>query len=159
MIIRVVRRERAFTTIDNAALRDDRLSFKATGLLAYLLSMPDEWSPRREHLATVKSDGVASIRAALKELADAGYLVRKIERGADGKTFTVSEIRETPLAENPPLVDAEIAPPLAGKPLAGFPLAGNPPPKEVPIKDYLEEDRAAWQEIAKRSGRERRGVA
>ena len=42
MIIRVIRHEQNFTVIDNACQRDLTLSFKATGLLAYLLSMPDE---------------------------------------------------------------------------------------------------------------------
>lgn len=139
MIIRVVRREHGFTVIDNAALRDCTLSFKATGLLAYLLSMPDEWTPRREQLAEAKTDGVAAVRAALKELTAAGYLVRKVERLADGRTVTVSEIHERPTGGKPASGDAKIARPLAGKPLAGEPLAENQPAKEIPITNYCEE--------------------
>lgn len=130
MIIRVVRRERGFTSIDNRALTDSRLSFKATGVLAYLLSMPDEWSPRREHLASVKTDGEAAIRTAFKELVDCGYLVRRTEKLPDGQLVTVSEIHEVPVAENRPAVGAKIARPLAGKPPADKPPAENRPAKQ-----------------------------
>jgi DNA-binding PadR family transcriptional regulator len=131
MIIRVIRHETNFTVIDNAALRDCTLSFKATGLLAYLLSMPDQWSPRREQLAEVKTDGQASIRTALKELVDAGYLVRRTEKMPDGTLVTVSEIHEQPLAENrPAAVRKSHDQWLENRPAVDRP-AENPPAKEV----------------------------
>lgn len=139
MIIRVVRHERDFTVIDNAALRDCTLSFKATGLLAYLLSMPDQWSPRREQLAEAKRDGVASIRAALKELVDAGYLVRKTEQMPDGTLVTVSEIHERPKAENQPaVVRKSHGRRLENRPAVNRP-ADNPPAKEVPNTNQPDE--------------------
>ena len=132
MIIRVVRHETNFTVIDNACLRDCTLSFKATGLLAYLLSMPDEWTPRRDQLSEVKTDGVASIRAALKELTDAGYLVRKVERLPDGRTVTISEIHERPVAGNQPVaVRKSHLQPVVNQPVVHQP-AENQPPLEIP---------------------------
>lgn len=139
MIIRVIRHETNFTVIDNAALRDCTLSFKATGLLAYLLSMPDEWTPRRDQLAEVKTDGVASIRAALAELTSAGYLVRKVERLPDGRTVTVSELHERPVAEKPPVgVRKSHLQPVVNQPVVDQP-AENQPPLERPQNNHCEE--------------------
>ena len=147
MIIRVVRHVQNFTIIDNAALRDIRLSFKATGLLAYLLSMPDEWTPRRDQLAEVKTDGVASIRAALKELTEAGYLVRKVERLPDGRTVTVSHVYETPVAENRPVAMRKSHNQrLENRPVVDQP-AVNQPPLEVPDTKDCEEKRTPYGEI------------
>lgn len=139
MIIRVVRHDTNFTVIDNAALRDCSLSFKATGLLAYLLSMPDEWTPRRDQLSEVKTDGVASIRAALAELTGAGYLVRKVERLPDGRTVTISEIHERPVAENQP-VELRFShnQPVVHQPVVDQP-AGNQPPLERPQNNQPDE--------------------
>jgi hypothetical protein len=132
VIIRVIRHETNFTVIDNACLRDCTLSFKATGLLAYLLSMPDEWTPRRDQLAEVKTDGVASIRAALAELTAAGYLVRKVERLPDGRTVTVSELHERPVAENRPVgVRKSHLQPVVNQPVVDQP-AENQPALEIP---------------------------
>ena len=43
MIVRGPRPDR-FTIVDNEILRNHALSFKARGLLAYLMSMQDNWS-------------------------------------------------------------------------------------------------------------------
>lgn len=57
----------------NDMLQDKSISHKARGVLCYLLSKPDNWLVRREDLRTEK-DGEASIRSALQELRDAGYI-------------------------------------------------------------------------------------
>jgi len=95
MIIRVADRQH-YTRVDNRAINDDRLSLKALGLLAYLLSKPDDWRIERDQLSESHVDGVRSVRTALAELADAGYLVRERSRRADGTWDTVSTIYENP---------------------------------------------------------------
>jgi hypothetical protein len=35
---------RRFTRIDNTAIEDPRLSFRALGVLTYVLSKPDDWA-------------------------------------------------------------------------------------------------------------------
>lgn len=50
-------KRKTYTVIDNGALRDPGLSFKATGLLAFLLSLPDNWRPNTRHLSSIKTDG------------------------------------------------------------------------------------------------------
>jgi hypothetical protein len=102
--IRVAKRDR-FTSIDRRAINDERLSFRARGVLTWLLDKPDDWSATRETIASGSPEGVHAIRGALKELADLGYLVRTKIRLPNGRTVTETLIHEVPPeAENQPLV-------------------------------------------------------
>lgn len=86
-IIRQKRKDR-FLVVDNKIIEDKRLSFKARGLLIYMLSKPDDWKFWTSELVKRSAkDGISSIRTALKELEAAGYLIRKRERSSKG-TFT-----------------------------------------------------------------------
>jgi len=76
--------ENPFTRISNDVLRDPDLSYKAKGLLAYILSQVDDWEVYQEQLAEVGPDGTTAVRSVLQELRDAGYLERKEKRGDDG---------------------------------------------------------------------------
>lgn len=67
----------SYTNIDNTVFFDNRLSAKAKGVLCQMLSLPDNWEYSVEGLATSFSDGKASIRSAITELEQYGYLVRK----------------------------------------------------------------------------------
>lgn len=72
-----------FTQIANSALRDRRLSFKARGLLALVLSNVGEWNATLSWLTSQSDhDGKAAIQAALNELTDLGY--RKVEKESRG---------------------------------------------------------------------------
>lgn len=86
MIVKIKKRENPFAMIDRAALEDSRLSFKARGILAYLLSKPESWEVSLEQLVSASDkDGVDSIRAAFKEFKQYGYAVLKTRRGQGGK--------------------------------------------------------------------------
>ena len=75
-----------FTVILNKTIQDQELSFEATGLLAFMLSLPPEWKYSREWLiAQKKNIGRDKLKRLLKELEETGYLVRKIVQGKDGK--------------------------------------------------------------------------
>jgi len=76
MIVRSKRRDR-FVVIGNETIRDRRLSYKARGILAYLLSLPDNWRISSQYLATVAPDGRDAVRTGLQELERYGYLVRE----------------------------------------------------------------------------------
>lgn len=89
-IVRGPRAADHFTIISNSALRDERLSWKARGLLAYLLSMETGWQTSVRRLATVAPDGKSAVETALAELQAAGYLERVQTRGADDKPGTFS---------------------------------------------------------------------
>jgi hypothetical protein len=102
-IRREARRPDRYTRVDNATVEDPRLSFKALGLLVYLLSKPDHWTVSREHLATTHQDGETSIRTALAELRECGYLTTEELRDSSGRiTGRGSVIHERPQLDGPP---------------------------------------------------------
>ena len=101
-----------FTIISNEWLRDERLSFKARGLLAYIESHHPEWSISVTWLAGHSIEGKEALRSAIAELELYGYLEREQENkgGRFGEVkwttrepVTDEPLAENPLAENPPL--------------------------------------------------------
>jgi hypothetical protein len=72
-----------FCRIPNETLHDSRISFKAKGLLAYLLSKPDNWIPRLAELLKNSKEGESSITAGLNELREFNYaeLQRCVKQG------------------------------------------------------------------------------
>ena len=95
-----------YTVIRNAIFKDCKLSAKAKGVACQLLSLPPTWDFSIKGICTLFSDGEASIRSALTELEEAGYLYRERER-VDGKlgkciyVITDSKNCEKPNVENP----------------------------------------------------------
>lgn len=67
-----------FARVSKQLLNDPAISFKAKGILAYLLGKPEDWKLRVSDLENHSSDGKDSIRSALNELRAAGYA--KFER-------------------------------------------------------------------------------
>ncbi|WP_406730922.1 hypothetical protein [Streptomyces sp. NBC_01794] len=104
MKIRRSRPEADFTIIPNSALRDDRLSYCARGVLAELLSRPNGWETNadalsdraRRHRGDVVGEGRRGLRSAFKELEAAGYMLRRKEQGERGRFITVLEVYDTP---------------------------------------------------------------
>jgi hypothetical protein len=80
-----------FAQIANEALRDKRLSFKARGILALVLSHSGEWTaPMRWLESQSEHDGRAAIQAGLNELTDLGYrVVTKERQGTEIRTIVV----------------------------------------------------------------------
>jgi len=100
MIIRIPHRQR-FTIIADEALRDARLSFRATGILAYLLSLPDGTEITGRRLTDAKSEGRDAVFTAMTELEQAGYLIRERSQRPDGTWTTAVTLVETPSPGNP----------------------------------------------------------
>lgn len=96
-----VNKDKNFTVISNDIFKDMRISLKAKGLLTTMLSCPDNWNYTIEGLSKITKDGKASIRSALAELEEYGYLERKQLRNDRG-VFTDLEyiVYEKPLSEN-----------------------------------------------------------
>lgn len=96
MILRNPNRHR-WTVIDNRILEDERLSWDARGLLAFLLSKPDKWNVNVTHLEGQSKAGRSKVRRILRELSDTGYLEYRKARGKGG-LFGGTEIiiHETP---------------------------------------------------------------
>lgn len=90
------RRNSNFTVIDNLSAQDDAMSWKATGLWVYMLTMPDDWHFNQTDLARRKTDGVASTRAGMDELEQLGYIRKLKERNEDGTISRhVIEVRDS----------------------------------------------------------------
>lgn len=104
MKIRRSRPESDFTIIPNSALRDDRLSYCARGVLVELLSRPNGWETNadalsdraRRHRGDVVGEGRRGLRSAFKELEATGYMVRRKEQGEKGRFITVLEVYDAP---------------------------------------------------------------
>jgi hypothetical protein len=95
-IIRAPREDR-FTVLNRSIIADDRLSYRALGLLVYLLDKPDNWRVEATDLGRGDSrEGRDAIRTALTELAERGYLVRRRLRNDKGQWLTETYLYETP---------------------------------------------------------------
>lgn len=111
------KKEKNYTTLDNTFIKDVSLSWKAKGLMTYFLSLPDDWTINFSEIEKHSSDGRDSLRSAIKELKEHGYLIveqNKTEEGKFGEM--VYSIFETP----------QTGKPLTEIPLTGKPLAENP---------------------------------
>lgn len=97
MIRRTPRPETNWTVIRNEVICDPRLSFKATGVLIYILSKPDHWHTTTAHLATVKKEGLDAIRTAMTELERAGYVRRRRYQDTIGRWKYDTDVYDTPV--------------------------------------------------------------
>ena len=102
-IIRVEKHTKNFVVINKNFLEDKRISFKAKGILTYLLSKPDNWQVMTSELIEASSDGEAAVRSALKELEKYGYYKKYPVRTENGTKIDHWEslVYESPQDEAP----------------------------------------------------------
>lgn len=141
MIIRI-KKDKRFTVISRDSLQDKRLTWKATGLLAFLLSLPDDWSVNVRHLSSAKKDGRDGTISGLHELEKAGYVHKQLLHDDSGKFMGYDYM----VYEVPP--DAEQLPfpekPETGKPFPENPIVLNTNgtektiTKEIPLTQLVE---------------------
>jgi len=109
-IIRTPRRAQ-FVVLSQQAVEDSRLSWAARGLLAYLLSRPDNWQVRVAHLRKQAPSGRDVVYKLLGELGTYRYMVRQRLRDEDGRirgtVYYVHEQPKTPLPEKPDTVNPD----------------------------------------------------
>ncbi|MCL2422260.1 MAG: helix-turn-helix domain-containing protein [Defluviitaleaceae bacterium] len=144
-----------YAVIAKHHLKNKNLSYKAKGLMTFMLSVPDDWDYSLYGLSTLSSDGIDGVRSGIRELEKHGYLTRRRIRDAGGKLgdieYTVHEIPqpphngdpmksyreppipnepglEKPILENPILVE-----PVSAKPILGFPTLDKPT-QEIPTQ-------------------------
>jgi hypothetical protein len=101
MIHRITKRDNPFAQIDKRMLGDYRLSWRAKGILSYLLSKPDNWIVRSEEIQSRATEGRDAIRAAMKELAKFGYA--ELVNTKDGREWLIREQSTKPCPEKPSL--------------------------------------------------------
>lgn len=93
--VRVLPRER-FTTIRNSAVRDKQLSFRARGLLAWMLSHQSGRLITIDDMVAAGTDGLSGIRTTLKELEAARYICRSRHRNKEGQWFHELTLTDDP---------------------------------------------------------------
>lgn len=97
------RRTSYFVQVPRETIRDSSLSWKARGLLAYILDLPDGWKVRNRELAKAGPDGEEAVLSGLRQLREQGYYRLERRRLLDG-TFSmapsVSEVRVPEWAED-----------------------------------------------------------
>ncbi len=134
MIVRVRKRSR-YAIISNVPLNDERLSWEARGLLAWLLSKPDDWKVNLEAIIRCGLAGRDKVTRMFSELSNVGYLVRIKVRRDDGRFGWDSVVYEEPVHQDDKTGDRSsvgspekpsTVGPLTAKPSMAEPSAAEP---------------------------------
>lgn len=132
-----VQKNKGYTVMSNYHLFDEQLSAKATTYLSIMLALPPTWDYTLAGLTTFKKGGLSSVRAAINELEEQGYLSRRQLRDEHGRLSNNEYIvYETP-EMNPDYKKKKINKPKKKKsasklentqfsPSCDFPLTENP---------------------------------
>ena len=93
-----------FAQIPNDTLRDPQLSYRARGILAEVLSQPDDWHTSAQRIANLArsqrgdhGEGIWTVLTAFRELQARGYLHRKLVRGPRGRWATELHFSDRPM--------------------------------------------------------------
>ena len=70
--------------MSNHHLRDRNLSYKAKGLLSFMLSLPEDWDYSLAGLCSISKENRDGIRSILKELQEHHYVEIEKFRGDKG---------------------------------------------------------------------------
>jgi hypothetical protein len=103
------RKKVEYVQIQNSMFEDNQLTWKAKGLLGYMLSRPDNWIIRYSDLVKRSTDGEKAIKSAIKELKKYGYLSIVRIKGEKGRfTGALWEYDDVPIIiEEVQTVDTE----------------------------------------------------
>lgn len=95
--------ESGFAIIPDATLRDPRLSYAARGVLAEILSRPDDWVTTADRIwrrarseRGTSGEGRGALRKIFTELASAGYLYRRDCQRDGGRWVTELHVFDAP---------------------------------------------------------------
>lgn len=77
-----------YTQVPNEILTDDSLSWKAKGILTFLMGKTDEQDLQMDEIMKNSTDGMDSLKSGIKELEQKGYLHReRIFAKENGRTL------------------------------------------------------------------------
>ena len=128
-----VDKSRDYTVLSNHIFKDRTLSAKAKGLLAEMLSLPDDWDYTLKGLTFLFSDGIDSVRQGIRELEEHGYVVRLRKRDEKGRLCDMEYvIYETP--HKTVSGDGDSTPPACACPAPDVPVLENPT-QVPPVQD------------------------
>jgi hypothetical protein len=134
-----VEKTKDYTVMANHHLKNKELSLKSKGLLSQMLSLPEDWDYTLKGLSMINRESIDAIREAVRELEQAGYIIRTRERNEfghlKGTDYTIyekphlsadsSEIKE-PISEKPVLGKPMLENPILENPVLEKPPLGNP---------------------------------
>ncbi|MCF7791585.1 MAG: helix-turn-helix domain-containing protein [Victivallales bacterium] len=106
-------KDNPYVMMNKEFIQNPYLSMQAKGLLAYFLSLPNDWEIRRTELTGHFSNGIRSISNVINELIKAGYITR-VQTRKENNCF--GEVR----------YDVFEIPQLPGKAADTFPQRGFP---------------------------------
>lgn len=142
---------KGFVVLYRSAAQDARLSLEARGLLVMMASLPDNWSYSETGLASKAGCGRQKVNRILRELIDAGYLLREQRHGEHGKfascTYVLQEEAPAGKAKKEPLYEKpSTAQPSTVKPSTGNQALNNKEEKNKEINTPLTPQRGARTE-------------
>ena len=103
-----------YVVMSNRHFREKNMSLKAKGLLSEMLSLPDDWDYSIAGLAAINKESVTSIKSALAELQDFGYLIiekfypDKSSSGRIEYVYNVYEYPQNQVVDNQPIEKQEV---------------------------------------------------
>jgi len=97
--------EGKFTQIPNSWARDERLGYRARGILLLLMSHQDGWKISLEHLANDGPDGITAVRTAIQQLQECGYLKRNRIRNERSQIEGSEWILSDPFEQDEPQLE------------------------------------------------------
>lgn len=103
-----------YVVMSNRHFREKNMSLKAKGLLSEMLSLPDDWDYSIAGLAAINKESVTSIKSALAELQDFGYLIiekfypDKSSSGRIEYVYNVYEYPQNQVGDNQPIEKQEV---------------------------------------------------
>lgn len=150
MIQRTPRRNN-FTIIGNGIFTENALSFEAMGLLAYLLSKPDNWQVHVQALVrategTAQKRGENKILALLRELIGAGYIIRQRQSSGKMDYYVYDEPQGEPSADTTP--DSGSCAENASQPIENKPQPSKPREAKPHVaKPHVAKPREAFEGV------------
>ena len=136
MAIFRTKKNREFTTLPNSTLQNVSLSWEARGLLAYLISLPEDWEIHMSELVNRAPSGKDKLARIVKELTQNGYIVKEHLRGERGRfedwIYDVHDEPQTPTVggQTPDSVKPKSVKPTAVKPQLQITHNTNHPTKK-----------------------------
>lgn len=135
-----------FVMIDKRIFTDKKLSYRAKGVLGYLLSRPDNWLVNMVDVANQSTEGRDAVITAVNELMKHGY-VERIEHRDKGRfshyEYLVYEVPKSVV----PSDDTAHWKSVNGKPVNGLSVSGKSATtnKDITKKEYKESEKAPAQ--------------
>jgi hypothetical protein len=145
--------EGRFTQIPNSWARDERLGYRARGILLLLMSHQDGWKISLEHLANDGPDGITAVRTAISQLQEFGYLTRNQIRNEMNQIEGAEWILSDPFEKDEPASENLILGNQSENLISGNLTLKNTISKEDNRKVILEQFERFWEIYPRRVGK------